>query len=365
MSTDSFDDWLTANHNMTLSFLHGARPSVRPSYVLSLLLATAGLIANCGSLAALGALRRRRRRRPTAAAPDTRLLASIALSDLLVCVAVLGRAAVPLNPYGRHDADLAHSCAYMVLRCVQVSAHLATLLALLAIATDHYSAVTRPLRHAARHTATRSRRLVAAIWTAALAAGFSDFAVPPPVAPPCGADTNYCAAVHCSAYDSEYVMLGVAVAMLLALVPMYTRVYTAARLRRRRRRRPTLVAALIVIAFALCWLPYCLFQLAITLAMALDAPRTSTYFATTVRVEAYLYALVIANALADASIYALRLRSVRRGYRTLVALHCARFMRAGHAHTLDTSSDSGRAHQVEPLAQLAVNVNTIEKTTVL
>ena len=148
---------------------------------------------------------------------------------------------------------------------------------------------------------------------------------------------GFCYSVMCSRYDPEYLVLLLAALLLLIMSFIYARVciqiYSMRRMfrggesslgggrsgRAFRRNKKGLVTTLCIVGtFMVCWLPFCLFTGITVVKMALYPESSEEYYRLSVKVDKYLYALLILNSLCDPAIYALRMRDVQIGYRRLI-----------------------------------------------
>ena len=324
MSNSSLMTWNSFNASLTVDdlveLIDGELRSI-PSYTATVIAALV-LIANSGTLLAL-----------TGATfnANLRLVLSLTLADILVALSVLVTFNVQLPPVV--DSELA-TCVQLCLQGLQMTAHIVSLLSLLALAVDHYYAICRPLQYS---FTMRRRPVIAAIllaWLLSTTLGFSDLFFPNGDCTFVLTSASYCQRAWCSSYEPQYVMLALAALVLAIIAVFYVLIYrTVCRYRAgvvshscghrvlRRNLRAVYTTLAILGVFLACWLPYSLFVTIVSALMYLDQDghHTVRLFQVHRRYYLYLYDLLLLNGLADPFIYALRMRAVRRGYRRAVA----------------------------------------------
>ena len=341
-------------------------------------LAVGSIVANVLSIVAIRAAAGgvRRWNASTSLSVNLRIIVSLCASDALTGLSVLIQN-VGAEPFNTGEAE---TCALLALRRLKIASHLVTLLNLLLLAVDHYFAICRPLQHLARLTPGRIDAAVAALWMFAVVSAFADFVGPLVIDVECrtflpvgkedfgdgDGGLGYCHRIWCTMYNSEQLVLLLAVLVLVAMAVLYglicRRIYAprrvngggtcsddgvredrgdgggdaASRIRRLatgRNLRALVTTACILGVYVGCWLPYVGAKVFVRIFMATLTPfdedgvddgiSASTSMPVWVgRLEKtnneFFYQLVVLSGLVDAFVYAVRMPDVRRGYRKLV-----------------------------------------------
>ena len=347
----------TFNFNMTL--LSGPDNNIlhHPSQILAVPLIILSLLENVTSLAAVS-------RHSGKLTSNLRLILSLCVSDLLICVAILGYLVVEW----RIVSVVYFYCPYVVLRAVLMTAKCSSLFNLICLALDHYCAIVQSLHYPTLMTKARTRKMIISLWLLSFLFGFSDFYTNIISSPARGQSSNlttivanfndsfsssssssssvahqenrpqrlqsqfhyFCFKVYRSLYDPEFLIFGLTIVFAIIISFLYACIYRKIRnfqavdnKRRnytRGKRRGLVTTTLIIGTFLLCWLPYCLFNMIIMLLMMTNTETAVRYLAVLNRVDYYMYDLLLLNTLCDPLIYATRMREVQNGYRKIFKL---------------------------------------------
>ncbi|XP_076461540.1 uncharacterized protein LOC143294027 [Babylonia areolata] len=298
----------------------------QPVALLSLALCTLSLLANLLSVTAtlLGPAGR--------LTTHLKLVVSLGASDALLSLSTLSHLlnrvfnAAP-NLRAPPEDRLAFACVSTFHFALNTMAIVISLLNLLAMALDHYVAIMNPLHYPTRLSRANGTLLICLIWTVAFLGGCSVFVADVSQFRKVSAHLNYCEYVQYSDYQGEYLVFAVAFITFFVITYTYARIYVEVRRTYRngatnrldfaRNRKALLTTLLIIGTFVFCWLPTCLFQIALLIQVHVDRTTVHRMYATFLRANRYLNALLLLNSFADPIIYAFRLRDVQLGYRRL------------------------------------------------
>ena len=288
----------------------------QPPKLIALIVSVISLLVNICSLLAITKVK-------GLLTTNLRLIISLCISDMLVSTCVL-LGNFDLTPLSNNNYE---TCLFVSRRSLRMTSHLISLLNLLGLAFDHYFAIVRPLNYFSTMCPRRTNLMICLFWLLAGVIGFSDFFIPFFHFGYCDSfneTMTYCESVWCTAYDSEYLVIIMAFILLISMSCIYIRIYIQIRKYTnfegrhqrfvRRTRRGLCTTLIIVGTFMICWLPYCIFEVTITIQMLSNIPSTMQYYALIIKLDFYLYDLLLMNCLIDPIIYALRMREVRRGY---------------------------------------------------
>lgn len=243
----------------------------QPSEVISLTLCLLSLLANTLSIVA------------TVLGPDhmvthLKLVISLGLSDVLLSVSVLSNmlnnifTLWPSYEDGPQDR-LVWACSKRLVLALNTMASVISLLNLLVMALDHYVAIVKPLHYPHLLNGAKGNSIICVIWFIAFLGGCSVFLANVSEFADVAQYINYCEFTEYSDYQGEYLVFFVAFVTFFFIVFVYIRIYLAARRPYRgrannpmnyaRNRKALLTTFLIIGTFVVCWLPSCLFQIAL------------------------------------------------------------------------------------------------------
>ena len=219
----------------------------------------------------------------------------------------------------------------MVIKALNSTGLIITLLNLLLMALDHYIAIIKPLKYP---VIIRKKKVISVIliaWLVAFILGFSDFfsaVTEYSTWSPYG--YNYCEVVwYGTMYQEEYVIFAIAPISLGIMVYSYSCIYWKIHKRRapgvqdshrreNQRNTKALVTTLLALgSFIISWLPQCLFQVSMVIKAYTnpDSLRGNEQMLQTV--DRYLYNLLVFNAIFDPIIYTVRLKEVKLGFQRM------------------------------------------------
>lgn len=297
----------------------------KPEKILALIMSITSILANTGSLIAIAKIR-------GTVTANMRLIISLCCADIVISISVLiliGHSESWMGKLSKMNDY--HTCISLLIRNLRSISQIVSLLNLLGLAMDHYFAIVRPLTHVTLMSKRRANIMVALFWIAAILLTMSDFYVPIGRYSFCENSTpvNFCEAVyHCSTWESEYILLGLGVISFLIMAFLYTRIFFKIKkyqsfqgrhaARARQNRRGLITTFIILATFAICWLPYCLFEVIINIRMSHDPDNILYYWGLVTKYDFYLFDLLLLNCLCDPVIYAVRMREVQKVYRRLL-----------------------------------------------
>ncbi|CAH1789808.1 unnamed protein product [Owenia fusiformis] len=330
--TDSAN-WLD-NYNYTYADdYHGTEFSYsdRPGLILGIVLCAITILANVASLVALCSLRQ--------GSSNRGLIISLCFSDVFTALSVVGMEIEnahfnPLYSYGEPGYP-SKICMHMILKGLQISAHIISLFNLLGLAFDHYIKILKPMKYQTLMSRKRMRSMLVFFWTSAFILGFSDFWIATISTyhfcnEKCDPIVNYCDRVFCSRYEPEYIMF--AVTFLCIIVMTYIYILIFIRIRRyhiftrensnntARNQRGLVTTFLIVATFVVCWLPYLLFTITMLIKMysTIDMAPILEVYKIFKNNEFYIFDIVLVNSICDPILYAVRMKDIRNQYKTLL-----------------------------------------------
>ena len=260
-----------------------------------------------------------------------RLVVSLAVSDILISTSVmLHLINTHLNPRSTRSANpmdgLWQDCAFVLIKALNTTSLNISLLNLMGMAIDHYLAVLRPLHYSAIMSVRRGSIMIAVLWVIAIICGFSDFLSGLHKYHAHSEHYNYCDFVFETKYQDEYTVFAIAILCLFVMSYIYVRIYIEVHRiqsrpdggREMQRNIKAVITTLFILGtFVLCWLPNCLFEIAMIIQVVVDRSKLIKLFEAYVRATKYLYDLLLLNCILDPIIYATRMRDVRHGYRKL------------------------------------------------
>ena len=348
-----------------------ARVLSDPPDTLALVLGLLAIFANILSMLSISQIRMR-------LTSHLRLIVSLAMSDVLIGVSVIlfitNRILnIPLLPgFGPRNLRDNYRCVFLFTKAVNNTALNSTLLNLIGMALDHYLAILRPLHYPSLVNKRRTTLALVFIWTLAICGGFSDFFTALPDFKRVEKNYTYCEVVYLSPYQEEYITFATAIFGFFFMLFCYVRIYIRVRQRQREilksenvhytlkyNRRGLITTLLIVGTFIVCWLPMCLFQIALVIQVKIDRDSVIGLMTVFLKVDRYLYDLHLLNAICDPVIYAVRMAEVQLGYKRLVWRLC--HVRLGRMSRSRLESSACRAHMtLEPKMSL---MNSLSRAT--
>lgn len=302
----------------------------RPASIIAVVLVSLAVLCNALSLLAISQVRMR-------LTGHLRLIISLATSDTVIgisCISFLINKVI-FNYYqlgvGPRHCRRYFWCVFVFVKALNSTALNMTLLNLMAMAADHYLAILRPLHHQSMMNKRRSKILLSCLWTVAAIAGFSDYLYVLPNFRRVAARYSFCEVVYISPFHEEYVTFGIAFIAFVEMLFCYTRI--CVRIKQRERcmlvrqnglhvqlkynTRGLVTSLLIVGTFVLCWLPMCLFEVALIIKAKTNPASLIRNLGKLNRADQYLYDLHLINSICDPIIYAVRMSEVKLGYRRL------------------------------------------------
>ena len=213
-----------------------------------------------------------------------RFIVSLAVSDVFIGVTVSAHMVnFVLNPnmpvrVGTWEYRLRNHCFYVFIKALNTSALNITLLNLMGMAIDHFLAILRPLHYPSMMNEKRATMIIIFFWVVALLCGFSDFMSVYPWHSRHLGRYNFCELVKETPYQEEYTMFVIAVICFFCMTTTYIRMFVAIKQRHlsvglgvqhEQRNKKALYTTLIILGtFVLCWLPQCLFQVSLIIAVS-------------------------------------------------------------------------------------------------
>ncbi len=350
--------------------------------LLAIILGVISVLSNTFSVLALSQVRMR-------FTAHLRLIISLAISDIIVGVSVmLHFIDTIVNPqydweyWGTASQRLRYRCTYMVIKALNNTSLVISLLNLFAMAIDRYIAIMKPLHYQVLMGKRRTSLLILALWVVAILCGFSDFFSVLHDFKYHLHKYNFCEMVWLSRYQEEYLVFAVAILGLFFMLFVYIKIYCKVKYTREgnisseqshvrheaKWNRGALVTTLLILGtFVLCWLPNCLYQVSLIVLTQTDQSFLQANLGVLLEVDRYLYDLLLVNSICDPIIYTARMREVQLGYRRLYRRLCCPHrqpgddMLYGTAETTlrraagGTSSRSGRGTCVTLSTHCSIN----------
>ncbi|KAJ8314381.1 hypothetical protein KUTeg_008942 [Tegillarca granosa] len=306
---------------------------MQPETILTLFLCLAALLANIFSICATS-------HNPNGMTTHSKLIISLAVSDILTALNVFTHIlnkvfnAIKMPPLFTPEERLTSSCMFAFVNAFNTSVHLISLLNLIAMAIDHYIAIMKPLHYSHLMSRVRGNIMIICLWFLAFFGGVSNFLSGISSFKSEMNYVNYCEFIMYNEFHGEYLVIGTTFLTVVAITYIYIRIYCEVKTLNCRiphmrkdclHNKKAMVTTLLIIGtFGICWLPSCLFQIAIIIQIHVDADSVNQLFGTLLRANKYLYALLLFNSLCDPIIYAVRLKYIQIGYYRFLA-HCLKF----------------------------------------
>ena len=298
----------------------------KPQQIIAIILGMLGICGNIISLLAIIKIG------ITSLTGNLRLVISLCVSDILTSIGVIIYICLEHNIGGTQPMGLTKNnmCLSVAIRCFRMFTHIISLFNLCGLALDNYSSLVKPLQYPANPIKNKATCIISLFWIIAFTLGFSKFLLPVALPSYCQRkmEIEFCERVYCSQYDSEYIVFVLTFVTLFGMLGIYILIFIRLQRpilnhemyrNRRRNRRGVVTTILIVVTFMICWLPYCIFEIVMTLRIRYsnDLSFMIENFRMIQTADFYLYDLLLLNSILDPLIYAKRLTEVRTGYRFL------------------------------------------------
>lgn len=349
-----------------------------PPKLIALILGFFAISLNVMSLLALSQIKNR-------ITTHHRLIISLALSDIVIGVSIVSHfisTSIYNNyvpGYGPRTERLMSWCSSMMSKALNSTGLNISLMNLMAMAFDHYMAIIRPLHYPSQMTKRTAYILITVMWVTAIILGFSDFFTGVNIYKQNHTNYNYCEATYKSKYQDEYTVFSMAILATIVLLLIYSRIYIKIKLHQRpgetnpaktktsvrndmkRNVRASVTTLLILGTFMICWLPTCIYQIALVIQIKLDKTKLYAWSSTLILIDKYFLDLLLVNSIADPVIYAIRMYDVQMGYRRLLS-KCIRNARLTQPnHTTYTMTDRrGKAPAVTSCRHDQVELDCVD-----
>ncbi len=301
----------------------------QPTTIVALILGFLAISLNVLAILAISKIR-------GSFSPHYRFIFSLAVSDILIGASVtmhiINKAVNPgyYPGIGPAEARLRSRCLYVVIKALNTTSLNITLLNLMGMAIDHFLAIVKPLHYPTLMNKHRASVIIATFWAIAILCGFSDFMSGYPKYPRNAHRFNYCEFIYITKYQEEYPTFTIALVCAVIMMVSYAMIVRAIRQRHRgmellrpdntvRNKKAVVTTLLILGTFFGCWLPMCMFQLALIIQVKVDPKPLEKLQYILLKADTYLYDLLMLNAILDPIIYAVRMREIQMGYRRLLA----------------------------------------------
>lgn len=267
---------------------------------------------------------------------NKQLVTSLLTSDLFISLCFLTASITNSNNlmYPQADEDLVQAtCIYAAVEALMISGQLTNLLNLAAMALDHYIAINIPLKHSYLMDKHHVGILIAGVWVLGFICGFSDFLLPfAPLYSHCQNQllVSYCEKVKCTMFEPNFLLFAVVIICFVEMAFLYSQVfktvYKYPRLQSRhtqntqRNNKGLVTTIIIVVSYTICWLPYCLMELTMTIMSLTNTTLILTYYKIMQKAQYYLYNLIALNSIFDPLIYAIRMPDMQNSYRRLLRM---------------------------------------------
>ena len=299
-----------------------------PDRIIAIILCIIAILVNAISLFAIIQFK-------GAFTANKQLVTSLLSSDLFISICFLVASVTNSNNiYSQAEEDVGQAtCIYAVVEALMISGQLTNLLNLSAMALDHYIAINIPLKHSYLMDKRHVGILIGGVWVLGSACGFSDFLFPfAPLYSNCQNQklVNYCEKVKCTMFEPNFVLFAVVILCFVEMSFFYSRVfrtvYKYPRLQSRhtqntqRNNKGLVTTIIIVVSYTICWLPYCLMELIMTIMSLTNTTLILTYYKVMQEAQYYLYNLIALNSIFDPLIYAIRMPDMQNSYRRLLRM---------------------------------------------
>ena len=310
----------------------------QPQKLIALILGFFAVSLNILSLLAMSQIKNR-------ITSHHRLIISLAISDMLIGVTVvLHFIVIAFNinyfpGYGPPEARLQSRCLFMATKALNSTGLNISLLNLMGMAIDHYMAIIRPLHYPSQMNRRKASIMITFLWVTAIILGFSDFLTGVKIYGSKEPRYNYCEATFISLYQDEYVVFAITFIASGVMTYIYTRIYIKIKRHRipgerhvskeslkrsslrkdiNKSKRALITTLLILGSFMICWLPNCLYQIALVIQVQVDKKKLLQWQKTLKTIDEYFVDLLVVNSITDPIIYAVRMYDVQLGYKRLI-----------------------------------------------
>lgn len=246
----------------------------------------------------------------------TKLIINLGISDALVNITIFVHDMLYIYTDG--------PCINLIKKILLATALIMTLINLFAMAMDHYVAILHPFCYQRCTTSRMSTMCIVCIWILSITCGLLDIFVA--LGKGSSTDVDFCTVIINDEFEPEMILIGVIFVVLLFIMGFYLRIYLAVSrvISNDRAHYPStmhsskklLTTFLIIITFAIFWLPLSIFKVTLVLLMKYS-PNYRPNRQILYRVHEYLFILFQVNTLCDPIIYAFRLKEVQGGYKRL------------------------------------------------
>lgn len=280
-------------------------------------------------------------------------IVSLAFSDMLVaissCLFSINEIVNPVYAVGFGSAQRRTLtwCSLVILKALNTTGLLVTLLSLMGMSIDAYIAMLRPSYYLSHRNRSRSGVLAVFLWVIAFVCGFSDlifssygFVVK---MPRMRKRYNYCEFTYISLYQDEYIVFALVLLCLVTMSYLYCRVYVFVKSRPRpgtgqlqlqsapsstRERKVLITTVFILLTFGICFVPMCALNVSLVIHATVDEDGLLRHQDAFRLTEKHLFNLFLLNGVIDPIIYTIRIPEVRQAYTKLICTKCKSRSRA-------------------------------------
>ncbi|XP_060577333.1 melanocortin receptor 5-like [Ruditapes philippinarum] len=275
-----------------------------PFTSIYLIICIIGLLLNIMSIIAIVNI-------PNGMTPHSKLIISLNISDSLILMAALGHNFLYLTSWV--------ACMSIIKRALRDIGILATLLNLLAMASDHYLAIMNPMNYSRFMKGFRCYCLILLIWITSLIIGCSEIIAGQMTEVKFDLHLSFCMKIFVDDFDTEIIVITLVFMVLTGIVMFYMHIYFVAKNIIARDRmlyhdnmhnyKAIKAMVLIIGTFVIFWTPMAIFKI--------YTHFHSEDYEHLVFADNFLFLMLLLNSLADPLIYATRLQEVQKGYKAL------------------------------------------------
>lgn len=319
------------NHSDTFDYyaelpymVNGNSKLAEASNIILIVVSAVGLLANLLSVSAILHI-------PRGKNTHSKVILSLAISDSGIAIQVFISGFLT-----RFSHQLVMSYCFWLIETVFINfALFATLLNILMMATDHYIAILNPLHYHEIMTSFRANCLLLVVWLLSVFGGLLDIVVSA-FTKSSGLqlqDPDFCFLVIDDRFHAQTAPAFFVIIESVFLVILYARVFceyrsfsTRSQIYPRREthnKKAIITTGLIIGTFQVCWIP-------VTLYWIIDYYIVDVDNSLRIIIGPISYIMMVINTLCDPVIYALRLPTVRRGYKHLCRKLCGRAHHIAH-----------------------------------
>ncbi|ELU01840.1 hypothetical protein CAPTEDRAFT_196596 [Capitella teleta] len=271
-------------------------------------------------------------------------LVSLTFSDLLVAISTcLFSINEIMNPvydtgFGSSKSRIITWCSVVILKALNTTGLLVTLLSLMGMSIDAYIAILRPSYYMSQRNRQRSICLVVTLWVTAFVCGFSDliFSSYGFVVKNMRVKYNYCEFTYISLYQDEYIVFAMVLLCLATMSYLYCRVYASVKNRPRpgstlhhqqqrnssnRERRVLITTVIILLTFGVCFVPLCVLNISLVINAKVNVEWLVKRIQLFRAAEKHLFNLFLLNGIIDPIIYTIRIPEVQMAYRKILCAY--------------------------------------------